>query len=85
MEKQDEWKEDSMIRVGEGSYTSMSTMTIGEYYLVQHILQEMRQVTSKLVINGGQDGLTIRGHGERNGPPQPRGERGTLPMDTSRV
>ena len=80
MEKQDEWKEDTMIRVGEGSYTSMPTMTIGEYYLVQHILQEMRQVTSRLVINGGQDGNS--GH---MGQAQPRGERGTLPMDTSRV
>lgn len=39
-------------RVGEGYYTPMPKQTIEHWQMVQQVLREMRQVTSRLVING---------------------------------
>mgnify|MGYP001568286049 FL=1 len=45
-----------MIRVGEGYYSPMKKMSPEEREVVDKVLREMREVTSKVTINGQEEG-----------------------------
>ena len=58
-----------LVRVGEGHYTPMMEVPVEHRLAVRRVLRKIRQVTHRMVINGGGQADQSGGRGEETSQP----------------